>query len=145
LKLSSGVSHDTQTQNQEAPSARLSPFGALMFSEAARRRFQLTAQTRCRLYFDRARLMVGVELLPDDHEVNSQGGGIRTIYATPRSAHVMLTTLLRSYEIDAALNTPCPVVAEQHNGIDLIAIDLKPAVEAQGDTTPRCKCCNRTL
>lgn len=109
--------------------ARLTPYGALIFSQAALEKFRLMMTKRCRLHFDRTRLMLAVEVVPDDAE-QAAAPDTRRIYTTSGSAHVWVTSLLRTYGLETAAHTVCPVLHEEYQGMNLIAVDLKPAAHA---------------
>ncbi len=134
--------------------ARLTRYGALVFSLSAVRRFRLTEARSCRLHFDRSRQMVGIELVESEPDTTpaltsattssvaaasnaaaapvkrKKFGRERNVYSTRRSAHIIMTSVLRSYELDTAAETICPVTLERHGDLDLIAVDLTPAVKA---------------
>lgn len=150
--------HKRKRNDITEETAHLSHYGALLFTSGVVHRYNLTDWQTCRLYWDRTRNFLGVQCVqripekPDegengeelaDEEQNKEderespgSAGVRRIYTTTNSAHLMVTSLLRAYAIEAAADVACPVIQElMPDGTQLIAVDLTPAIEAARRTT----------
>lgn len=116
-----------------ATTARITHYGALLFSKTAVHQFDLPKFSYCRLHFDRVRNTIGVELIAPSPQTDGDTAipaRARRIYTTPNSAYTMVTSLLGAYGIDLVIDVDCPVETEKHMDTDLLAVDLTPAIKA---------------
>ncbi len=132
-----------ECRHDKEPTARITHYGALLFSEVAIHQFKLATAYYCRLYFDRERVTIGIALVASTEQ--GEGGdslptGVRRVYTTSNSAYTMVTSVLNTYNIALATDVQCPVVKERYGDIDLLAVNLTPAVKAAGRGTLSIPC-----
>lgn len=105
-------------------SATIKHYGALVFNIDSIEAHSLTSYSRCVLYFDTDTLAIGIQFLGIGEEHSES----RRVYTSCRSAYVMITSLLRDFNIPAHPDVRCPVSSEPDREGCFLRVDIRGAV-----------------